>query len=149
MRGSIFAAQRFEPRPSMGPRWLGQAPPPPPEELIDVDRELADAVKVAIITLIQNPGKPEIYTHEACWRDLRSRRASQVTLLQTKITDFLNTSEKSIKVNAAEWALMDDVIACVEELSADIEAKTQSTISTLGGVVGVIGGLVAIIAALS
>lgn len=133
----------------MGPRWLGQAPPPPPEELIDVDRELADAVKVAIITLIQNPGKQEIYTHEACWRDLRSRRASQVTLLQAKLAKFLNTSEQAVKVTAAEWSLMDDVIACVEKLSASMEAETQSTISTLGGVVAVVGGLVTIVAAVS
>lgn len=133
----------------MGPRWLGQAPLPPPEELIDVDRQLADAVKVAIITLIQNPGKQEIYTQEACWRDLRSRRASQVTYLQNKLSDFLNTSEQSIKVTSEEWTLMDDVISCVEKLSADVEAKTKSTISTVGAVIGVVGGLVTIIAAVS
>lgn len=133
----------------MGPRWLGQTALPPPEELIDVDRQLADAVKVAIITLIQNPGKQEIYTKEACWRDLRSRRASQVAFLQTKLSNFLNTSEKSIQVSVAEWALMDDVISCVEKLSADVEAKTKSTISTVGAVIGVVGGLVTIIAAVS
>jgi len=87
-------------------------------EPITITRDLAQAVNEAIQTLVQNPGSPEVYTKEACWRDLRSRRWSHVQALQNKISNFLSTQGTDLEVTDQEWSLIENVIECVEAILA-------------------------------
>src|SRR5258705_11719626 len=108
----IFEPVRFVPRMPLG-RVLGQEAT---AEQIPIVRELAQAVSDAIKALIQNPTTPEVYAKEACWRDLRSRRWPQVTALQNRISNFMASQDKEMTVTDAEWALMDNALACVEAI---------------------------------
>lgn len=143
MKGSVFGPPRFLPRTPAGPA-LAQAEAEP----IPIARELAQAVSDAIKALTLNPTTPEVYAKEACWRDLRSRRWSQVTVMQNKISNFLATQEKEMSVTDAEWTLMDNVISCVQSIQ-DIEHQgTESTLKTVATLVGVAGGVATLLALL-
>jgi hypothetical protein len=142
MTGSIFGPPRFIPRTPPG-LALGQVAEP-----ITITRELAEAVSEAIRMLVQDPGDPEIYTREACWRDLRSRRWSQVTALQNKITRFLPTQDGEMAVTDPEWSLIESVIECVEAIGSLEQQTTASTLTTVGTLIGVIGGVATLVALL-
>ena len=131
------------PRTLAGPA-LAQADVEP----ITITRELAQAVNEAIQTLIQNPGSPEVYTKEACWRDLRSRRWGHVQALQNKIANFLPGNDPELVVTDQEWSLIENVIECVEAIGALSHQSTESTLKTVGALVGVAGGLATLIALL-
>lgn len=137
--GSIFGPSRFTPRAQ-----LGQAEAEP----ITIARELAQAVSDAIRALMQNPTTPEVYAKEPCWRDLRSRRWSQVTALQNRITNFLSGQDKEMIVSDQEWTLMDSAISCVESISAIEHQSTESTLKTVATLVGVAGGVATLLALL-
>jgi hypothetical protein len=124
---------------------LAQAAAPEP---IPVSRELAQAVSDAIQALMHNPTTPEIYAKEACWRDLRSRRWSQVTALQNRVANFLAGQDKEMSVTDADWTLMDGVIGCVEAISAFEHQSTESTLKTVATLIGVVGGAATLIALL-
>jgi len=141
MRGSVFGPSRFTPRIQ-----LGQAEVAP--EPIPIARELAQAVRDSIQALMQNPTTPEVYAKEACWRDLRSRRWSQVTALQNRISNFLMSQDTEMNVSDAEWTLMDSVISCVQSIY-DIEHQSaESTLKTVATLVGVAGGVATLLALL-
>lgn len=123
---------------------LGQAESEP----ITITRELAQAVSEAIQTLTQNPGDPEVYTKEACWRDLRSRRWSHVQALQNKIANFLPTQNGEMAVTDQEWSLIESVIECVESISSLSHQSTESTLKTVGTLIGVAGGVATLLALL-
>lgn len=143
MTGSIFGPPRFSPRTLPSAR-LGQAE----LEQITITRELALAVSDAVRTLTQNPGDPEVYTKEACWRDLRSRRWSHITALQNRISNFLATQEPEIAVTDTEWSLIESIIECVESISSLSHQSTESTLKTVGMLIGVAGGLATLVALL-
>ena len=143
MKGSVFGPPRFLPRTRAGP-VLAQADVEP----ITITRDLAQAVNEAIQTLVQNPGSPEVYTKEACWRDLRSRRWSHVQALQNKISNFLSTQGTDLEVTDQEWSLIENVIECVEAIGSLTHQSTESTLKTVGALVGVAGGLATLIALL-
>ena len=143
MKGSVFGPPRFLPRTLAGPA-LAQADVEP----ITITRELAQAVSDAIRALTQNPGNPEVYTKEACWRDLRSRKWSHLTALQNRISRFLATQDQELSVSDQEWALVEEVIECVESIGALSRQSTESTLKTVGALVGVAGGLATLIALL-
>lgn len=143
MKASVFGPARFSPRTLLGPA-LGQAEAEP----ITITRELALAVGEAIQTLTQNLGDPEIYTKEACWRDIRSRRWPHVTALQNKLSRFLSTSDEEMVVTDDEWSLTEKLIECVEALGALTHQTTESTLRTVGTLVGVAGGLATLVALL-
>jgi len=143
MKGSVFGPPRFLPRTLAGP-VLAQADVEP----ITITRDLAQAVNEAIQTLVQNPGSPEVYTKEACWRDLRSRRWSHVQALQNKISNFLSTQGTDLEVTDQEWSLIENVIECVEAIGSLTHQSTESTLKTVGALVGVAGGLATLIALL-
>ena len=110
-------------------------------ESITVTRELAQAVSDAIKVLTQNPGNPEVYTKEACWRDIRSRRWGHVTALQNRLSKFLAGSDQELEVTDQEWSLTEELIECVESISSLAHQSTESTLKTVGALVGVVGGL--------
>ncbi len=132
---------RFLPLTPPGPA-LGQAEVEP----IPIARELAQAVSDAIRALMTNPTTPEIYAKEACWRDLRSRRWSQVMILQNKISNFLASQDKEINVTDSEWTLMDNVISCVQAIQDIEHQSSESTLKTVATLVGVAGGVATLIA---
>jgi hypothetical protein len=113
---------------------------------ISITRELAEIVNESIRVLVFDPGSPAVYTREACWRDLRSRRWTQVEALQRQMSKFLATTEKEFPVTDAEWALIENVVECVETIGSLQEAGTASTLSNVGAVVGVVGGVAALVA---
>lgn len=131
------------PRTLAGPA-LAQAEAEP----ITITRELAQAVNDAIQTLTQNPGNPEVYTKEACWRDIRSRRWGHVTALQNKLSRFLAGNDQELAVTDQEWSLTEELIECVESISSLAHQSTESTLKTVGALVGVAGGLATLIALL-
>lgn len=143
MTGSLFGPPRFAPRALLG-RVLGQAEP----ESITITRELALAVSDAVRTLTQNPGDPQIYTKEACWRDLRSRRWNHIIALQNRISNFLATQEPEMPVTDAEWSLTESIIECVEAISSLSHQSTESTLKTVGTLIGVVGGVATLLALL-
>ena len=143
MKASVFGPPRFLPIKLAGP-VLAQAEVEP----ITITRDLAQAVNEAIQTLVQNPGSPEVYTKEACWRDLRSRRWGHVQALQNKISNFLSTQGTDLEVTDQEWSLIENVIECVEAIGALSHQSTESTLKTVGALVGVAGGLATLIALL-
>lgn len=143
MTGSIFGPARFVPRIPLS-RSLGQEEAAP----ITITRELAQAVSEAIQTLVQNPGDPEVYTKEACWRDLRSRRWPHVQALQNKLSKFLPTQNGEMVVTDQEWSLIENVIECVEAIGSLERQSTESTIKTVGTLIGVAGGLATLVALL-
>jgi hypothetical protein len=143
MKASVFGPPRFSPIMLAGPA-LAQADVEP----ITITRDLAQAVNEAIQTLVQNPGSPEVYTKEACWRDLRSRRWSHVQALQNKISNFLSTQGTDLEVTDQEWSLIENVIECVEAIGSLTHQSTESTLKTVGALVGVAGGLATLIALL-
>ena len=144
MTGSLFGPPRFAPRAYLG-LSLGQAEAPEP---ITITRELGQAVGDAIKALIQNPTTPEVYAKEACWRDLRSRRWSQVIALQNRISNFMASQDKEMVVSDSEWTLMDSVIGCVDAISALEHQSTDSTLKTVATLIGVAGGVATLLALL-
>jgi len=131
------------PRTLAGPA-LAQAEAEP----ITLTRELAQAVSDAIKVLTQNPGNPEVYTKEACWRDIRSRRWGNVTALQNKISKFLSGNDPELAVSDQEWSLTEELIECVESISSLTHQSTESTLKTIGALVGVAGGVATLLALL-
>jgi len=143
MTGSFFGPPRFAPRVHLG-RSLGQDDSEP----ITITRELAGALNDAVQTLTQNPGDPQIYTKEACWRDLRSRRWNHIIALQNRISGFLATQDAEMVVSDSEWSLIESVIECVESISSLSHQSTESTLKTVGTLIGVAGGVATLLALL-
>lgn len=143
MTGSIFEPSRFSPRTSPGPE-LGQAEPEP----ITINRDLADALKVSILSLLHDTTDPRIYTKAACWRDLRSRQWPHIVALQNRIESFLATKDEELTVTDAEWSLAEHVIECVETIGSLQQKNTMSTLTMVGTLVGVAGGVATLVSVL-
>jgi hypothetical protein len=139
MTRSIFGPPGFSPKQTS--RHLGEEAAP-----ISITRDLAEIVNESIRVLVFDPGSPEVYTREACWRDLRSRRWGHVEALRRQMTTFLATQDKELQVSDSEWELIESVVECVEAIGSLEKAGTTSTLETAGAVVGVIGGLAALVA---
>lgn len=121
---------------------LGEAEP----ASITITRDLAEALQESIQTLVNDPGDPEIYTREACWRDIRSRRWSQVVALQNRIGLFLASPNEEMPVSDVEWSLIESVIECVEAIGSLAHESTTSTLNTVGALIGVAGGIATLVA---
>lgn len=128
---------------------LGQAEPVQgTPEPITVTRDLADALKASIQSLLHDTTDPKIYTKAACWRDLRSRQWPHITALQNKVDNFLATKEAEMAVSDAEWSLIENVIACVETIGSIQQQSTLSTLTLVGTLVGVAGGVATLVSVL-
>lgn len=113
---------------------------------ITITRDLAEALRESIQTLVNDPGDPEIYTREACWRDLRSRRWPQVVALQNRINQFLAAPDEEMLVSDVEWGLVESVIECVEAIGSIASQGTESTLKLVGTLIGVAGGVATLVA---
>lgn len=135
---------------------LGQAPPAAPpaqvpvpkpkEELLEVDRMLADAGKVAILHL----GSERIDSKEVgltpCWRTLRVRKWPLVSALQAKLAGFLDTADQALHIPEAEFSLLEEVLTCDAAIERLKEEESGRTIVNVGGLVGIAGGMAALLA---
>lgn len=115
---------------------------------IVITRDLAQALQESIEALISDPGDPDIYTREACWRDLRSRRWGVVMALQNKASAFLASKDEALAVSREEWESIESVIECVETIGSLERQSTESTIGLVGTLIGVAGGIATLVALL-
>lgn len=118
----------------------------PEAEPIEIDRPLADTVKVGILKIAEAAAADRGVALEPCWRVLRVAKWPRVMALKRKLDAFMATAEESLVITEAEFNLADEVLNCAVELEEGERASLESTLRTVGIVIGIVGGVATLVA---
>lgn len=114
-------------------------------EPIEIDRELADTTKVAIIRIAEAAAEDKGVALEPCWRVLRVAKWARVSALRRKLEAFLDSTEEALVITEPEFKLADEILACSLQIEEGEGESLKRTLETVGIVIGIAGGIAALV----